>query len=776
MIRRHLSALGKASLRVGCLAAGIVSGGTSDAFARSVAEAVRPFVADGTVPGVIVASRVDGCDFIESVGLDAKTSIAFSREFAEDFRALHGVDPVAASAERNMWRNVYKRLCLTDFAARADGTLAMSAADFLKFYRVLAEDGQTLRRRPLVTPKRLADFRPRFPTDLRGDGFFFRANAAERWTQFVYAPWTNRTDGVARAWRALSAALDEQVKDERRRSLSRTLVADRPYLRLAVNPANPSREVEIRVDGRAVRSFVVPLAASESQAAWFATLDLARWRGKPFEVFVKEAPHRVGDLTQSAFRLADEHWTPDDLYDEPLRGQIRFSPRIGWMNDPNGLSYRNGEWHLFFQYDPFAVSGCVNAHWGHAVSKDLVHWTQREIALYPGKLGVMFSGGGIVDTEGRAGFGKNEHLLYFFGRETHSVGLAHSSDGVTYETWPSDAAPEPLLKDVGDPQVFFHEPTQRFVLLANRGKDGRHGIGIWNSTDGRNWEMTDHYLGGRGDDKDFWLFECPGLVELKIAGETNTAWVCWGGGTRYAVGAFDGRRYTPWEERIESIANADVQSHVNPWADPYYADQVFTGAPGGRKILLPWMHVPTGRGSRRFNQQMGVAQELSLVRTKEGLRLVRTPVPELQSLRCGPARSAAEFEGEMAEVFVEAKMGQKGTLDLDLRGVRLAYDAAKGLLACSGEQTNCGGDVYNRPETALWPLEDGRLSLHAYLDRVGLEVFSGDGRRVAVFCSALPNPKSRRISVISSIAAEDVDVRAYPLASVWKTNPTIGVE
>ena len=86
MIRRHLSALGKTSLRVGCLAAGIVSGGTSDAFARSVAEAVRPFVADGTVPGVIVASRVDGCDFVESVGLDAKTSIAFSREFAEDFR------------------------------------------------------------------------------------------------------------------------------------------------------------------------------------------------------------------------------------------------------------------------------------------------------------------------------------------------------------------------------------------------------------------------------------------------------------------------------------------------------------------------------------------------------------------------------------------------------------------------------------------------------------------------------------------------------------------
>ena len=437
-----------------------------------------------------------------------------------------------------------------------------------------------------------------------------------------------------------------------------------------------------------------------------------------------------------------------DLSRDTLRPQLRFTPRLGWLNDPNGLSYFNGEWHLFHQHNPFGVKW-GNMHWNHAVSKDLVHWTELGDVLAPDETGAMFSGSAVTDRDGAAGFGKGAHVLVYTAagdqakpKRPSTQHLAFSTDGRTYVK--GGEVLGQLSPGNRDPKVFWYAPSARWVMALYGEEQGRHAIWIFNSADLRQWERTSTILGGEKAKKDRWLYECPGLEELPIEGENATAWVIWGATGDYAVGSFDGRTFTPAEERIPAT----------PGHSAYYAAQTFNGAPDGRVLWTAWFRTPYRIGAS-VNHTFALIQELTLRRTPKGLRLVRRPARELRALRSGKAVPFKDFEGELAEIRVACTLPPDGTLKLDLRGVPFAYDAKKGELTVAGTRRR-------------WETADGRLDLTVWLDRTCAEVFSSDGLQVMPVPDAFPIPGNKTLSVVSADGATDCEFTAHKLKSIWK--------
>ena len=211
------------------------------------------------------------------------------------------------------------------------------------------------------------------------------------------------------------------------RDVSRNLTIDKKLLHFPVKTGAKPRVVTISVDGKAVRSFDIELADEEAQ--WWAPLDVSEWTGKNLTVVADVLP--VTSKALDSLRQADTLLDSENLYQEPLRSQLHFSPKRGWTNDPNGLVFYNGEYHLFFQHNPYGWNW-GNMHWGHATSQDLVHWQEHSEALYPDEQGAMFSGSAVVDWNNTSGFGTAEHppvVLIYAAAGSDTQCIASSTDG-----------------------------------------------------------------------------------------------------------------------------------------------------------------------------------------------------------------------------------------------------------------------------------------------------------------------------------------------------------
>lgn len=444
------------------------------------------------------------------------------------------------------------------------------------------------------------------------------------------------------------------------------------------------------------------------------------------------------------------------LANDAFRPQLRYTPRYGWMNDPNGLIYDQGKWHFFCQHNPTNVVW-GNSHWNHAVSDDLVHWRELGEALCPDELGTMFSGSAVVDRDGVAGFGRDVQILFY----THDVNdgfhfvqrIAWSKDRLHYTKVGGDPVVPFRARKNRDPRVFWHAPTKRWVMALYGTESKRHTMWIYSSPNLLNWQRESSYQGSDTAMQDLWLFECPGLEELCIEGETNKAWVAWGAMPEYAIGTFDGHRFTPVEERIPGISYVrGVPYHGNE--APYYAAQTFNDVPDGRKIWMAWFRLPKFDGANTRNSA-SLPHELTLRRTMNGLRLVRRPARELEKLRCGKGVPLEKFNGELAELHLSCVVSADGKASFDLRGVGLSYDARTRQLKMAGTQVP-------------WTLTDGRLELVVYLDRVGAEVFSKDGLQMMPVQDAFPRADRRTCSVISMCGVSDPDFTAYKLKPIWE--------
>ncbi|WP_024872998.1 glycoside hydrolase family 32 protein [Tolumonas lignilytica] len=331
------------------------------------------------------------------------------------------------------------------------------------------------------------------------------------------------------------------------------------------------------------------------------------------------------------------------LAEKYYRPLVHFTPPYGWLNDPNGLVYKDGEYHLFYQFHPFdSVWGPM--HWGHAVSTDLLSWTHLPIALAPDKLGVCFSGTAVVDRSNHSGFfAGTEGLLAYYtitgdnAPFNQSQGLAYSHDNGRHWTKyaGNPVVANPGLEDFRDPKVFWHELSQAWIMLVTTGQQ----IAIYRSSDAISWQFSS-FFGENYGAHDERAWECPDLFEINIRDSQETRWVlivgvqrgayAGGSGTQYFIGHFDGEKFIP-ENPPETVLWLD-------YGRDFYATQTWSDIPtaDGRRIAISWMscwpyanQIPT----QSWRSAMTMPQELSLKKTTDGLRLCHAFIRELNE-RC----------------------------------------------------------------------------------------------------------------------------------------------
>ncbi len=419
-----------------------------------------------------------------------------------------------------------------------------------------------------------------------------------------------------------------------------------------------------------------------------------------------------------------------------------------WLNDPNGLVYFDGEYHLFYQFHPDStVWGPM--HWGHAVSRDLVHWQHLPIALRPDPLGTIFSGSAVVDRENTAGFGREALVAVFThdGQAGQQQSLAYSSDGG--RSWrkfsgnPVLPSP-PETVDFRDPKVFWHAETTSWVMVLAVGKT----IHFYRSRDLVEWRRSGTF-GGHGASGGVW--ETPDLFELPLEGKDESRWVltvsvgdggpAGGSGTQYFIGYFNGQTF-----------HSENPPERTLWADfgaDFYAPQTWSNEPQGRRLLIAWANnqqyanqIPASG----FRGVFSVPRQLGLRGTPDGPRLVQRPVKELAALRTDTRRWSEQallpgsdllggLRGEALEIIAEFEPGPEAArFGLRLRAgaeheTLVGYDCRAGRLFVDRRRS---GQVDFHPNfaaehSAELGLADGRLTLHMLLDRISVEVFANGG-------------------------------------------------
>ncbi|WP_461370213.1 glycoside hydrolase family 32 protein [Candidatus Darwinibacter acetoxidans] len=483
-------------------------------------------------------------------------------------------------------------------------------------------------------------------------------------------------------------------------------------------------------------------------------------------------------------------------YGEKYRPQFHFSPPAKWMNDPNGLVYYQGEYHLFYQHNPDdIVWGPM--HWGHAVSKDLMHWEHLPIALAPNEHGTIFSGSAVVDWHDTSGLFSGGHgLVAIFTHADECLetkqhrqrqSIAYSLDkGRSWRFYDENPVlADPNEPDFRDPKVFWHEDSEKWVMVLAVGTR----IRFYGSPNLKEWEFLSEFTGGCTAS----VWECPDMFPLAVDGNPeNLHWVLLvdvqdggptgGASPMYFIGDFDGVTFTPHKQQADNL-----------WLD--YGRDVYAGvtwsdipAEDGRRIFIAWMNswqyaneipAPSWRGA------MTVPRTLELRSSAQGLSVVQNPVQELESLRKGrttiPAQ-AVEGRLELEQEFSEC-------LDLELEFVANGAEEFR-LQLVSGDQeaTVVGynfttqqlfvdrrrsGEVDFSPAFAgvhQAPLvtEDGKISLRILLDKSSIEVFANGGQ-AAITDLIFPREGSRRINLTSEGGSTQVrKLNIYPLASVWK--------
>lgn len=534
-------------------------------------------------------------------------------------------------------------------------------------------------------------------------------------------------------------------------AVSRDIAATKRWLNFPVKNGAPKRVVAISVEGKVVRRFEIELA--DAQADWQAPLDVSAWRGKTLTISVNQMPEGSRALEQ--ITQSREISGPEPLYHEALRPQFHFSARRGWLNDPNGLAFYHGEYHLFFQHSPFSW-GDGPKYWGQAVSRDLVHWTEVGEALTPDDFGAMWSGSAAVDWKNASGLGKDGRpplaLLYTAAGEPFVQCLAYSTDGRKFTKFSGN----PVLRNVTggnrDPKVFWHEPSQHWVMALYVEKEGRHTIHFFTSPNLRDWTFASV---AEGTPKTNFLYECPDIFELPLDGDaTRKKWILTAANSEYAVGAFDGKQFT-----AETIALPGQRGRG------FYAAQTFSDEPQGRRIQIGWFQTETR--AMPFNQSMSLPLELRLVSTQDGPRLTWTPVKELESLRArshtlGPltlgerdSNPLAALGAELLEIRAEFEPGEASEIVFQMRGVPIVFDARKQELSVNGHH-------------APAPLRAGRQSLTIFADRTGLEVFASDGLTfVPMPLNLKPEDTSLAVSAKGgAVKFSRLDV--FELNSAWK--------
>lgn len=523
------------------------------------------------------------------------------------------------------------------------------------------------------------------------------------------------------------------------------------YLLLPVEEAAPEATVNVLVNNKADQSFQVRLAVNRID--YLVPFALEQYKGKTvtFDIHTGNSRTNVRDAMADAcwkeLKLSD---TFDDANREVFRPFYHHTPVYGWMNDPNGMFYKDGEYHLYYQYNPYS-SMWGNMNWGHSSSKDLISWQHHPVVIQPNGLGAVFSGSSVVDKDNTAGFGKDAIIaIYTSAGASQIQSLAYSLDnGMTFHVYENN----PIIaadKECRDPNMFWHEKSGKWILVLAAALEKE--MWIYSSPDLKNWTKESSFGHGYGVQEGVW--ECPDLMELPVRGTDRTKWVLicninpggpfGGSAAQYFVGDFDGKTFT-----------CDTKPEVAKWMDygkDHYAAVSWSNTPEKRHTVVAWMsnwqyanNVPT----KQFRSANTLPRDIELYEGSDGeLYLAATPAPEVNALRTGKALKYGAFSAGTKKVSRKLPVENSGICEINLElaprsadkvyitlsndkdeQTVMTYDLRNSTF--SMDRTASGLTDFNKdfPAITVAPCPaEAKQRLRLFIDRCSIEAFEGDGR------------------------------------------------
>lgn len=566
---------------------------------------------------------------------------------------------------------------------------------------------------------------------------------------------------------------------------------DDKLLILPIQESIDDARINVLVDGKIDRTFYARLAKSKTD--YTVPFDLSPYKGKNVILDVVANHSRASvreaqdDACWSSITLSDSFNTENR---EKYRPLFHHTPSYGWMNDPNGMFYKDGIWHLYYQWNPFG-SKWQNMTWGHSTSTDLINWEHHPAAILPNGIGTVFSGSSAIDRENSAGFGKDAVLAMYTSAgdsQTQSLAVSHDN-GETFDIYPAN----PVLvldSEARDPNMFWNPETKLWTLILAHPLE--HEMLIFSSPDMKEWTLQSSFGKGLGAQKGVW--ECPDLFQLPVAGTNEKKWVLicninpdgpfGGSGIQYFIGDFDGKTFVP-----ETGADGKVSTKWLDFGKDNYALVSWSDAPEGRRAAIGWMSnwqyaadVPT----MQYRSANTLPLDIVLFKDKDGQTYASTtPAPELLKLRdklivnvgkAGIGTKSRTYNLPSANsgvceinLDIDPKKADKVILSLSNphgENVEMTYDPAAATFSFNREKSGIVDFSKDFPATTVAPTfgTTSMLSLRIFIDTSSIEIFGNNGR-FAMTNLVFPTSPYTQLSITSNRGKSEIsNLKIYSLS------------
>lgn len=520
------------------------------------------------------------------------------------------------------------------------------------------------------------------------------------------------------------------------------------YLLLPVQENAPEGKVNIVVNNELQLGQNINVRLAREKVDYYVPYDISAYAGQDISIDIQGMPS--SSLCWKEIKLSD---TFDSSNRETYRPVYHHTPVYGWMNDPNGMFYKDGVYHLYFQYNPYG-SMWGNMTWGHSTSTDLTHWTYEGTAIVPDAWGAIFSGSCVVDKDNTAGFGKGAVVAFYTSAKStpwgdiQSQSMAYSLDnGKTFIKYEYNPILTSTERDFRDPKVFWYAPGKHWVMMLAVGQE----MQIYSSGNLKEWKKESSFGAMQGAHGGVW--ECPDLVEVAVEGSKEKKWVLicnlnpggpfGGSAAQYFVGSFDGKKF---------VNESPTQTKWLDWGKDNYATVTWSNAPAGRCIALGWMsnwqyanNVPT----TQYRSANTLARDLTLYRVGGELYLKSKPSPEIKKARAEEKKIPTfEVKGnyEVASLLadnkgayeIEMTIENKGTSKIDFslmneKGEKVAmyYDVVRKQFVMDRSASGVVGFSRDFPAVTVAPVRNtDQIHLRLFIDRSSVEAFGEEGEYV----------------------------------------------
>lgn len=519
------------------------------------------------------------------------------------------------------------------------------------------------------------------------------------------------------------------------------------YLLLPIQDDAPEGKICVVKDNEQ-KGTLMNVRLARERVDSYVPFALSAYKGQHISIEIQGVPETA--LCWKELKLSGSF---DMANKESFRPVYHHTPAYGWMNDPNGMFYKDGVYHLYFQYNPYG-SVWGNMHWGHSTSTDLMHWNFEGSAIVPDAWGAIFSGSCVVDHNNTAGFGKDAVIAFYTSAkaspwgDVQSQSMAYSLDnGKTFVKYEGNPILTSSEKDFRDPKVFWYAPGKHWVMML---AVGQH-MEIYSSVNLKEWKKESEFGAMQGAHGGVW--ECPDLVEIPVEGTREKKWVLicnlnpggpfGGSAAQYFVGSFDGKKF---------VNESPTQTKWMDWGKDNYATVTWNNAPDGRCIALGWMsnwqyanNVPT----RQYRSANTLARDLTLYREGQELYLKSTPSVEVKKAR-GKKVSIPSFRVSEKHEIVNLFEDNQGAYEVEIliqnagaskiafcllndkgEKVSMYYDLNRKQFVMDRSESGTVDFSKDFPAVTVAPANvDKELTLRLFVDRSSIEAFGEDGKFV----------------------------------------------